>query len=94
MGGKHFAIPVEALTYRSGDGVFVVNIAKDTLDNAAGFSENEWPKEPDWNLIESARARAPPSREEAEAMESTETPPPEVVTTERVEVREQPPRQR
>lgn len=79
MGGKHFAVPVEALTYRLGDDVLVVNIAKDTLDNAAGFSENDWPREPDWNLIESARVRAPPSREEAE-----------VVTTERVEVRDQP----
>ncbi len=93
MGGKHFAVPPEALTYRSGDDVFVANIAKDTLDNAEGFSEDNWPREPDWNLIESARARAPPSREEAEAVEASEAPPPEVVTTERVEVRE-PPRRR
>ncbi|WP_332450779.1 DUF2795 domain-containing protein [Methanoculleus sp.] len=88
LGAKHFAVPIEAMVYRPGDDVFVVNISKHTIDNESGFSENEWPREANWGLIESRRPMAPPSQEEARAVTRTEAPPREVVTTERVEIRE------
>ena len=90
LGAKHFAIPVEAMVYRPGDDVFVANISKYKLDNEPGFSEGEWPREANWNLIESRRPMGPPSQEEARAVTRTEAPPREVVTTERAEVREKP----
>ena len=89
LGAKHFAVPIEAMVYRPGDDVFVVNISKHKIDNESGFSETEWPREANWSLIESRRPMAPPSQEEARAVTRTEAPPREVVTTERVEVREQ-----
>jgi sporulation protein YlmC with PRC-barrel domain len=93
VGGKKFAIPPEALAYHSGEDVFTVNIDKRRLDEAPGFTEDNWPREADWSLIRSGKPRAePPSREEAEAVAQSKTPPPEVVTTERVETREQRPR--
>ena len=88
LGAKHFAIPLEAIVYRPGDDVFVVNISKYRLDNEPGFTEGEWPKEANWNLIETRRPVGPPSQEEARAVTRTEPPFREVVTTERVEVRE------
>lgn len=88
LGAKHFAVPVEAMVYRPGDDVFVANISKYKLDNEPGFSEGEWPREANWNLIESRRPMGPPSQEEARAVTRTEAPPREVVTTERVEIRE------
>ncbi len=88
IGGKRFAIPVEAMVYRPGDDVFVVNIEKRRLDDEPGFSEGDWPREANWSLIASTRPLAPPRAEEAHAIAESEVPPPEVVTTERVEVRE------
>jgi len=88
LGAKHFAIPIEAMVYRPGDDVFVVNISKYKLDNEPGLTEGEWPREANWNLIEARRPMGPPSQEEARAVTRTEPPPREVVTTERVEVRE------
>ncbi|WP_292518829.1 DUF2795 domain-containing protein [Methanoculleus sp.] len=88
LGSKHFAIPIEAMIYRPGDDVFVVNISKYKLDNEPGFAEGEWPREANWGLIESTRPMGPPSQEEARAVTRMEPPPREVVTTERVEVRE------
>ncbi|SDK10917.1 PRC-barrel domain-containing protein [Methanoculleus thermophilus] len=88
LGSKFFAIPIEAMIYRPGDDVFVVNISKYKLENDPGFVEGDWPREPNWNLIESTRPMGPPSQEEARAVTRVEPPPREVVTTERVEVRE------
>jgi hypothetical protein len=88
LGAKHFAVPIEAVVYRPGDDVFVANISKYRLDNDAGFQEGEWPREANWSLIESTRPMGPPSQEEARAVTRMEAPPREVVTTERVEVRE------
>jgi hypothetical protein len=88
LGAKHFAVPIEAMVYRPGDDVFVANISKYRLDSDAGFQEGEWPREANWSLIESARPMGPPSQEEARAVTRMEAPPREVVTTERVEVRE------
>ena len=93
LGAKHFAIPIEAMVYRPGDDVFVANISKYQLDNEPGFSEGDWPREANWSLIESRRPVGPPSQEEARAVTRTEAPPREVVTTERVEVRERAPRE-
>ena len=93
LGAKHFAIPIEAMVYRPGDDVFVVNISKYRLENEPGFSEGDWPREANWSLIESRRPMGPPSQEEARAVTRTEPPPREVVTTERVEVRERAPRE-
>lgn len=93
VGRKKFAIPPEALVYRSGSDEFVVNIDKSRLDEASGFSEDNWPREADWDLIRTGRPTTePPSREEAEAMAESETRPPEVVTTERIEREERGPR--
>jgi hypothetical protein len=89
LGAKHFAVPIEAMVYRPGDDVFVVNISKHMIDNEPGFSESDWPREANWALIEARRPMGPPSQEEARAVTRTEAPPREVVTTERVEVREQ-----
>jgi hypothetical protein len=88
LGAKFFAVPIEAMVYRPGDDVFVANISKYKLDNEPGFSEGDWPREASWSLIESRRPMGPPSQEEARAVTRTEAPPREVVTTERVEVRE------
>ncbi len=93
LGAKFFAIPIEAVVYRPGDDVFVVNISKYKIDNEPGFTEGEWPKEANWNLIETRRPVGPPSQEEARAVTQTTSPPREVVTTERVEVREKAPRE-
>jgi len=93
LGAKLFAIPIEAMIYRPGDDVFVANISKHRIESASGFTEGEWPREADWDMIESTRPIGPPSQEEARAVTRTETPPREVVTTERVEVRERPARE-
>ncbi len=91
VGRKKFAIPPEALAYHPGNEVFVVNIDKHRLDESSGFPADNWPREADWDLIRTGRPiTEPPSREEAEAIARSKTPPPEVVTTERVETRERP----
>ncbi len=90
LGAKFFAIPIEAMVYRPGDEVFVVNIGKHKVDSDPGFAEDEWPREANWDLIESTRPMGPPSQEEARAVTRTEPPLREVVTTERVEVRDRP----
>ena len=87
MAAKRFAVPPEAMIYRSGDDNFVVNIDKQRLDDLPGFDEDNWPREADYSLIQSAGSMTPPTREEVEAVKRSETPPPEVVTTERVETR-------
>lgn len=87
-GRKLFAVPIEALAYRPGDDSFLVNIDKNVLDSEAGFSESDWPREANWDLIASDRPIVPPTREEALAVESTEAPPPVITTTERVVVSE------
>ncbi len=77
LGAKLFAIPIEAMVYRPGDDVFVVNISKHRTESASGFSEGEWPREADWDMIESTRPVGPPSQEEARAvtrMEARERP--------------------
>jgi len=43
MGNKLFAIPWSALTLDAGEKRFVLDIAKDRLDNAPGFDKDSWP---------------------------------------------------
>jgi len=87
MGAKHFAIPPEAVIYRSGDDNFVVNIDKQQLDDRPGFDKDNWPQEADTSLIQSSGAMTPPTREEAEAMRREVPPPAEVVKKETIETR-------
>jgi len=91
MGGKHFAIPPEAVVYRSGDDNFVVNIDKRRLDDAQGFEKDNWPAEADTSLIQSTETITPPTQEEAKAMREETPPSRDVVKTETIETR---PRQR
>lgn len=87
VAAKRFAIPPEAVIYRSGDDSFVVNIDKQRLEEERGFDEDNWPREADFSLIQSSGSIAPPTREEVEAVKRSEAPPPEVMTTERIETR-------
>ena len=43
MGNKLFAIPWSALTLDADEKRFVLDIAKDRLDNAPGFDKDHWP---------------------------------------------------
>lgn len=43
MGNKLFAIPWSALTLDAGEKRFVLNIAKERLENAPGFDKGHWP---------------------------------------------------
>lgn len=51
MGDKLFALPWEVLEYNEGQGAYVINVDKETLQNAPGFDENDWPDmtSPDWS---------------------------------------------
>ena len=43
MGNKLFAIPWSALTLDADEKRFILDIAKDRLDNAPGFDKDHWP---------------------------------------------------
>jgi hypothetical protein len=43
MGNKLFAIPWSTLTLDADEKRFVLNIAKDRLENAPGFDKDHWP---------------------------------------------------
>jgi len=43
MGSKLFAIPWSALTLDADEKRFILNIAKDRLENAPGFDKDHWP---------------------------------------------------
>jgi hypothetical protein len=43
MGNKLFAIPWSALTLDAGEKRFVLDIAKERLNNAPGFDKDHWP---------------------------------------------------
>lgn len=43
MGDKLFAIPWSALTIDADDHAFILNIDKETLENAPGFDKDHWP---------------------------------------------------
>jgi sporulation protein YlmC with PRC-barrel domain len=43
MGSKLFAIPWSALTLDAGEQRFILDVAKDRLENAPGFDKDHWP---------------------------------------------------
>lgn len=43
MGNKLFAIPWSALTLDADEKRFILNVAKERLDNAPGFDQDHWP---------------------------------------------------
>jgi sporulation protein YlmC with PRC-barrel domain len=50
VGSKYFAIPWSALALDAGEQRFILNIAKDRLENAPGFDKDHWPSmaDRDW----------------------------------------------
>lgn len=44
MGNKLFAIPWKALTLHEGEKEFVLDVAKESLEDAPGFDKGEWPE--------------------------------------------------
>lgn len=44
LGGKLAAIPVSAFTYDEGKRRFLLNVDKDTLENAPTFKNEDWPE--------------------------------------------------
>lgn len=46
MGDKLFAIPMDRIQTSSSEREFVIDVSKETLKNAKGFEDNQWP---DWN---------------------------------------------
>src|SRR5919109_132951 len=64
FGGKLFAVAWEALELQPDGKTFVLNVPKETLENAPGFDKSNWPQQPDPMLSASARgAGAKPSME-------------------------------
>jgi sporulation protein YlmC with PRC-barrel domain len=51
MGDKLFALPWEVLEYNEGQGAYVINVDKETLQNAPGFDDDDWPDmtDPAWD---------------------------------------------
>jgi sporulation protein YlmC with PRC-barrel domain len=43
MGNKLFAVPWEALSLDQENHEFILNVGKDTLENAPGFDKDNWP---------------------------------------------------
>ena len=43
IGDKYFAIPFEAFSIDSEDDEFVLNVAKEKLEEAPGFDKDNWP---------------------------------------------------
>ena len=43
MGNKLFAIPAEAFTIDRDDHKLILNVDQETLENAEGFDQNNWP---------------------------------------------------
>ena len=52
MGDKLFAIPWSALTLDTDEKRFILNVAKERLDNAPGFDKDHWP-----SMVDAAWAR-------------------------------------
>jgi hypothetical protein len=50
MGNKLFAVPWNALTLDEAEHEFILNVDKETLENAPGFDKDNWPdmSDPTW----------------------------------------------
>lgn len=44
LSDKHFAIPWSAIDFHASDGYAVLNLEKERLENAPGFSPGDWPE--------------------------------------------------
>ena len=44
LGDKFFAIPWQSLTLDTEDHAFILNVDKETLENAPGFDKDHWPE--------------------------------------------------
>lgn len=54
MGEKLFAIPLDAFDFKSREaGEAVLDIDKESLENAPGFDKDHWPQNPDRTFISS-----------------------------------------
>lgn len=53
IGDKYFAIPIETLDFSSRDDTIVLDVSKETLENAPGFDKDNWPMTADGAFIES-----------------------------------------
>jgi len=56
MGNKLFAVPFSALTCDCEDKKFVLNVAKESLENAPGFDKDDWPDTADRTWGESVHS--------------------------------------
>lgn len=45
LGDKLFAIPLEALTFRTNDHTVILDVDQEVLKNAPGFDKNHWPND-------------------------------------------------
>jgi sporulation protein YlmC with PRC-barrel domain len=66
VGDKLFAIPWQALSLREDEHKFVLDVDKDTLENAPGFDKDNWPDmtAPDWGASIYRHYRVTPYWEE------------------------------
>lgn len=50
IGNKLFAVPLESMTINAEDKCFILNVAKERLENAPGFDKDHWPNmaDPQW----------------------------------------------
>lgn len=47
LGDKHFAIPWDALSLDRDEHAFILDVDQETLENAPGFDEDNWPQTAD-----------------------------------------------
>lgn len=71
LGGKLFAVSWEALRLQPDGKTFVLDIPKETLENAPGFDKSNWPKQPDPMLSASARGTGMGAKPAMETRSST-----------------------
>lgn len=67
LGGKLFAVSWDALMLQPDGKTFVLDVPKETLENAPGFDKNNWPKQPDPTLSASTRVKGMGVKPSAEA---------------------------
>ncbi|MFJ1269953.1 PRC-barrel domain-containing protein [Legionella lytica] len=53
FGNKFFAIPWKAFSYDKEEDCFILNVAKERLQNAPGFDKEQWPNFADRSVTES-----------------------------------------
>jgi sporulation protein YlmC with PRC-barrel domain len=61
LGGKLFAVSWEALKLQPDGKTFVLNVAKETLENSPGFDKDNWPQQPDPMLSAAAGGPSAPT---------------------------------